>query len=435
MTLTVGDPYVGYAYAYPHKMAYRPLEPPVPLHEAWAEERKDALFLYFHVPYCEMRCGFCNLFSRLRPRADEVAAYLGALRRQAVRVREALGAATFALMAVGGGTPTVLGGGGLEALFDISAAVMGADPARAAASVETSPGTADAETLGVLAARGVRRVSLGVQSFDDRELAAIGRPERGARAHEALERIRAFGFRVLNVDLIYGIPGQTAESFLASIRAALRYTPEELYLYPLYVRPLTGMSRMKGPEEDRRLALYREARTFLLDRGYVQESMRMFRRGPAPGEEGPVYCCQDDGMVGLGCGARSYTRGLHYSTRYAVTARGVHEILEEYARQMDAEFGVAGYGIRLQEGERRRRWLIKSILRAEGMRLEGYAARFGSDALEDFPELAELEERGLARRGGGCLRLTAEGLELSDAIGPWLYSARIAGRVRECVLG
>ena len=413
------DPYRGYAYAYPHKTAYRPLDPPVPLAEAWRNERKDALFLYVHVPYCEMRCGFCNLFTRALPAEAEIDAYFAALRREAVRVRAAIGDASFARMAVGGGTPTFVGPGRLDSIFELAERVFGA---RAPASVETSPGTADAESLAVLAARGVRRVSIGIQTFDDAELAALGRPERTDRALAALERIRSAGFPVLNVDLIYGIPGQTAETWRASIRAALRFRPEEFYLYPLYVRPRTGLWR-RTPAEDRRLELYRAGRDLLLEEGYAQDSMRMFRR-PAAAPEGPVYCCQDDGMVGLGCGARSYTSDLHYSSPYAVSRAGVRSILAEYAATPDARFDVADYGVRLGLEDRQRRWIIKSLLRTEGLSLAEYASRFGTPVPG---ELRELE--GLAVERAGRLVLTAEGLELSDSIGPWLYSPGVRERM------
>ena len=71
-----GTPYVAYSYAYPHKPAYRPLAPPVSLHTLWADEDKDALFLYLHIPFCEMRCGFCNLFTSANPQPAFASAYL-----------------------------------------------------------------------------------------------------------------------------------------------------------------------------------------------------------------------------------------------------------------------------------------------------------------------------------------------------------------------
>src|SRR5207248_3751773 len=123
----------------------------------------------------------------------------------------------------------------------------------------------------------VDRISIGVQSFVEAEAAAAGRAQRTAEVEEALARIREAGFPRLNIDLIYGLPGQTVESWLGSLRAALRFAPEELYLYPLYVRPLTGLGRSSRSWDDQRLTCYREARALLLVCGYEQVSMRMFR--------------------------------------------------------------------------------------------------------------------------------------------------------------
>src|SRR5205085_9234220 len=101
------------SYAYPHKTAYRPFEPPLPLGDLWAGEERDALFLYLHVPFCEMRCGFCNLFTTANPGDDLEAAYLAALDEEADRVGAGLGPAAFARVAIGGGTPTYLEPGAL----------------------------------------------------------------------------------------------------------------------------------------------------------------------------------------------------------------------------------------------------------------------------------------------------------------------------------
>ena len=84
------ESYDGYTYAYPHKTAYRPLDPPVGLAEAWREEDTSRLFLYTHLPFCEMRCGFCNLFTTIRPGQDRVEATLAAILRQSRSVAEAL---------------------------------------------------------------------------------------------------------------------------------------------------------------------------------------------------------------------------------------------------------------------------------------------------------------------------------------------------------
>ena len=101
-----GGPYRAYVYAYPHKTAYRRFDPPRPLREVWAAEPGSGLFLYVHVPFCTMRCGFCNLFTTPNPKTGLVALYLDALRRQAETVRTAITEPRFARFAVGGGTPT-----------------------------------------------------------------------------------------------------------------------------------------------------------------------------------------------------------------------------------------------------------------------------------------------------------------------------------------
>ncbi|MFI9638617.1 STM4012 family radical SAM protein [Micromonospora sp. NPDC051925] len=422
-----GSPYQQYLYAYPHKTSYRALRPRPLLADVWRAEARDALFLYVHLPFCEMRCGFCNLFTRANAPQEQVTAYLRQLRRQAERVADALGDdARYARVALGGGTPTYLTADELTELFDIVTRVSGARLPGVPLSVETSPATATPDRLAVLAAHGVSRVSIGVQSFLDVEARAAGRPQRRTEVEAALGAIRDAAVPVLNIDLIYGIDGQTAATWQESLDAALAWRPEELYLYPLYVRPLTGLGRRAHGRADwdaQRLALYQQAVRTLGAAGYRQESMRQFRRADVPAPDGPDYCCQDDGMVGLGCGARSYTTALHYSFDYAVGVSQVRAVLADYLARPADDFRYAEFGFALDGTEQRRRWLLKSLLRAEGVDASAYAARFGRPPGADFPELGQLADRGWADADG--LRLTPAGLARSDAIGPWLTSARV----------
>ncbi len=439
MTLPLGQgsPYQGYTYAYPHKTAYRPLEPAPSLAEVWREERQDALFLYVHVPFCEMRCGFCNLFTEAIAQPRRVARFLDALERQAGALREVLDPeARFARFAIGGGTPTYLDARALDRLFEIVTRRLGARLEALPIAVETSPATATADRLAVLAGHGVGRISIGIQSFVDVELASLGRPQRRQDVERALRSIRHAGFETLNVDLIYGVAGQTVESLDFSLERTLAYDPEEIFLYPLYVRPLTGLGRRSegGPEADARLALYRHARDTLLDCGYQQVSMRMFRRTSSPPLDGPAYCCQEDGMVGLGPGARSYTRSLHYSGEYAVSRSAVRGIVDDYCSRDEAGFARAEVGFRLGPDEQRRRYLLQSLLQSEGLRLEDYQRRFGSSPADDVAELAALLEAGWVVEELGRLRLRPERLERSDEIGPWLYSPAVRARSGSYVL-
>ncbi|MBD0346108.1 MAG: STM4012 family radical SAM protein [Coleofasciculus sp. Co-bin14] len=419
------SPYQHYVYSYPHKTAYRSLNPPVPLETLWSKQNRKALFLYIHIPFCEMRCGFCNLFTTVKTDSDFTSQYIETVRRQARLVKAALGNATVARFAIGGGTPTQLPLHGLEAILDIAEETMGARLQDIPISVEMSPETVEVSKMKLLRDRGVDRASIGVQSFIDTEVLAINRRQKASQVEAALTLMREARFPTINIDLMYGLPGQTVKTWLQSIHTALRFKPEEIYLYPLYVRPLTGLGKTDREWDDIRLACYREGRSLLLSEGYTQVSMRMFQLQHAPEVNSPVYCCQADGMVGLGCGARSYTDSLHYSYDYAVSDKEVRHILQAYINSPDDAFDYANYGFQLDAEERHRRYILLSLLSDEGLNLIDYCDRFGTDALIDNPELSELLPLNLAKLEHQTLRLTQAGVERSDTIGSWLFSDNV----------
>jgi len=426
-----GPVYQGYAYGYPHKTAYAPLTPPRALTEIWSSEPKRALELYVHVPFCAMRCGFCNLFTTVNTDGDTVARMLAQLAIEAERGAQALGPAQLARMAIGGGTPTFLDPDELDRLFAILADAFGARPASVPTSVEVSPETVTAEKLAVLRQRGVQRLSIGVQSFIDGEARALARPQQRAVVEQTLDRIAAAGFPTLNIDLIYGIPGQTVASWLDSLDAALASRPDEIFLYPLYVRPLTGLARSKrtASAQDIRLALYRAGRERLLAAGFEQVNMRCFRRSGAREAEHARHLARTDGTLGLGCGARSTTATLHYSSEYAVGRGSVKEILAAYLARPPESFSAAHYGATLSSEDRKRAHILLALLEAAGLSRDDYHGAFGTNVIEDVPQLRLLVEAGLAVVDEVCIRLTQAGLERADVIGPWLYTAEVAARM------
>ena len=432
--LLARGPYQAYSYSYPHKTAYRPLAPPRSLKALWATQDRQALFAYVHVPFCTMRCGFCNLFAMARPDAALVDDYVAAVLRQMRAMDRVLGERRFARLALGGGTPTYLSAGHLEQLYAGARDLLGIDLHAMPSSIEASPETVTRERLEACRAAGVTRVSMGVQSFSERETRALARPQQGAVVAAAIEEIRRAAFPVMNLDLIYGIAGQTVATLIASIDSALAFRPEELYLYPLYVREQTGLGKLAirhaAPSGDDRLALYAAARRHLLDAGYDQVSMRMFRAPHAPAENGPVYCCQEDGMVGLGAGARSYSTTLHYATGYAVARAATRDLVAEFIAHDEARFMQAEHGFELDADERKRRYVIQSLLTRPGLAHDAYAQRFGTRGADDFAQLRELVSHGLAQDDGRVLSLTPRGVSLSDTIGPWLVSPAVQGRMR-----
>jgi oxygen-independent coproporphyrinogen-3 oxidase len=433
-------PYQAYSYSYPHKTAYRALPEPRALHEVWADEDRRALFLYLHIPFCSYRCGFCNLFTLARPSAEVVERYLDQLDRQLNVAIAALDEHRFARLALGGGTPSYLSAAQLARLFE-GLRRSGVDVRAIPAGMEVSPETVDAEKMALCRDAGIDRISMGIQSFSDAEVRTLVRPQQRDEVERAIAAIRAQRFATLNLDLIYGIQGQTVASFLASIESALAFAPEELYLYPLYVRPLTGLGRIEGREGkprfalqpeplDDRAAMYRAGRDRLLAAGYTQVSMRMFRAAHAPSNDaGPAYCCQDDGMIGIGCGARSYTRALHYSSEYGVSRRSVATILDHHLGLTAEDFARVDHGFALDGEEQRRRYAIQSLLVWPGLDLGAWRARFGTDAFDDLPQLGALEPLGLAHRTGTRLALTDEGMARADTLGPWLVSPTVASRM------
>lgn len=416
-------------------MAYRNLTPPRPLKEVWANEDKSALFLYAHVPFCEMRCGFCNLFTTTHPGQNLVTAYLDALERQAEVTVSSLGEnAKVARLALGGGTPTFLSVSEMERLFSVLNQAFQYSAEEIPKAVEASPATVSDEIVSLLKSQAVTRVSLGVQSFIESEVRNLGRSQRTGDVRRALGKLTAADFKCVNVDLIYGIEGQTIQSWQRSLSESLEFAPQEIYLYPLYVRPLTHLDRVGKQPTDIRLDLYRTGRDLLLSQGYKQISMRLFRKRSYSPPEGPVYCCQEDGMIGLGPGARSYTRALHYSSEYAVGRVGVLNIIDNFNGRTGEQFAVADYGCELDVDEQKRRYVLKSLLRNDGLEFADYFAFFQTDVLSDLPELTELVDENLAIKSNGSLTLTSEGLELSDVIGPWLWSSPVREKMSEFAL-
>lgn len=422
-----------YAYSYPHKSSYRALSPPISIADAWCDEDLGRLSLYIHVPFCEMRCGFCNLFTQSQPEDEFVAAYLAALLRQMTVIHDVVPDATFGQLAIGGGTPTFLSTAQLDNLLGSVESAWGQPLTGLPTSIETSPTTATADRLHVLSNYGVQRISLGVQSFSAAEARLFGRPQCPDDVHRAIIAIRQAGRFELNLDLIYGHPDQTRDSWRFSLEQALQYQPDEFYLYPLYVRPETGLARHGVPAIRHRLDLYREARDRLMTAGYEQQSLRCFRR---PRASTPVaYACQRDGMIGLGCGARSYTRALHYATRYAVTQAGIRAILREWISQSGDDFAVATHGLWLSAEEQLRRYVILSLLQAEGLSRAEFAGRFPETHLDELSGITGLRARGWLVGTGEREQLTPTGLEHSDEVGPLLYSSPVRERLREFVTG
>ena len=415
--------YVSYMYSYPHKTAYRTLTPPVSLSPYLERLEGREASLYFHIPFCAHKCGYCNLFSQQCCDAERISLYLHTIRRQGEQMSVAAQALRFTSFAVGGGTPLILDEGQLEELFCL-AELFGVHPSRVFTSVETSPEYTQKSVLRQLRARGVERLSMGVQSFNETELKKLKRRPGLGTVVGALENIVEAGFPQFNLDLIYGIEGQTVESFMRSLNTALTYRPNELFIYPLYVRPGTRIDVRST--DDIGYAIYKSARELLVGQGFVQTSMRRFVRRETTETE---FSCGDEVMLSCGAGGRSYLGNLHYATPYAVRQQAIADEIDHYIRTTD--FMTAANGFLLSTEEMQIRFIIKNLMYYRGVDLAEYEKRFGEKP--DRNLFREFTDRGWIEETGRIVRLTEEGMAYSDYIGQAFISPVVRKLMSEYV--
>ena len=427
-----GCVYPSYVYGYPHKKAYRPLAPRS-LAEVWSGEDRRHLFCYVHIPFCGQRCSFCNLFTYV-PGDDPAAAYLDALAREMDACSGALSPFRFARLYIGGGTPTYLDCGGLRRLMADLRARLGVEPGRTRGCIETSPETIDEEKVELLGELGFVRVSLGVQSLVEQELRQVNRRFDFALHDRAIDLLGRAGFPHFNLDLIYGLPGQTEASWRYSLERAIDSPASSLFLYPLYVRPRTGLAvrertspnDLHCPSTYEMGEMYDRAVERLARAGFHQLTMRQFCRGPVSQDE-DEYRCQEHGMVGLGAGARSYTAGLHYSTPWRMVARNIRAVVDDYVARMRQRDTAVSLGFALDDDERRRRFVLQSLL-YDGLDTGAFGSAFGLGVRGLFAEAWEaLAEEGCVSDEGALIRLTARGRRHADVVGQLFFSERVRG--------
>lgn len=425
----IKEPYVQYMYSYPHKTAYRSLEG-INLADwlHYLEGRNNSLYL--HIPFCQYKCGYCNLFSiaGAENKLSFIEDYVYTMERQAEQVSGVMPeGVSFNSLDIGGGTPLLLPSHILEHVFAIAEKYFGIKYGEIPVNVETSPNQTEKSKLEILKKNGVTRISIGVQSFNSLELKTLHRFHSPGRALEALELIRETGFPCLNIDIIYGIPGQTKETLLKSLAQAVSFKPEEMFVYPLYVKNGTYLyQRGVKPSKDT-MELYKCARDFLVANGYKQQSMRRFVQAADTLASDGISLCGFGNTLSAGCGGRSYIGDLHFCSPYTTGNAGCTQQLNNYIKQRD--FLKIEHGFILSEDEQKRRYAVKHILFGRGILEEEYKEHFKSSPEEDFPFIKEWQEKGYAYTGGGFISLTEEGIALSDYLGPEFISGEVKARM------
>lgn len=261
--------------------------------------------LYIHVPFCQSRCAYCGFYSTTSH--GLIDAYVDALHREmlAQSCSDVVGT-----VYLGGGTPSLLGAERLTRVLYLVRDIykIGAD---AEITVEVNPDDVTPALVSALLAAGVNRVSMGVQSFCDAELRAVGRRHTAEEACRAVETLFRGGISNISIDLMYGLPGQTLESFARSIDEALRLPVQHISSYALSVEPGTPLAaRLQSgffveSSDEQMLAMYTLLRERLTAAGYEHYEISNFAR---PGYASRHNSSYWDGTpyIGLGPGAHGY---------------------------------------------------------------------------------------------------------------------------------
>ncbi len=368
--------------------------------------------LYLHIPFCKSRCAYCSFNSYACQ--SPPAAYLAALSRQ---IRYWAGQQwcrerTFATLFIGGGTPTIYGGSDLAGLVRLCLESFNF-AAEAEITVEANPNTVNEQGLTVLRRGGVNRLSLGVQAFSDRLLVGLGRSHTLAEADAAITAARRAGFANINLDLMYGLPGQSSAAWQDSLAQALAHAPEHLACYELTIEEETPFARLvdKGelslPAEDEALAMADLTHALLAQAGLQRYEISNYAR--------PGFQCRHNlnywrngAYLGLGAGAVSCLSGFRVSMVrepepfVELVQRGELPLDEAECLPLAARFRESVVmGLRMLDGIS-----FARLQRQFGLTPPGYYGKI----------LEELHQQGLVAVSQDNLRLTKAGLPVANQV-------------------
>jgi len=366
--------------------------------------------LYVHVPFCEAKCSYCDFYSVAR-RGVREARYVEALGLELSR-RAPAGFAPRTVF-VGGGTPSALEDEDFETLLVLVAEAALAPDRLVEWTVECNPGSLTPRKAQAMRAAGVTRVSVGVQSFDDRVLASVGRVHDAETARRAVGVAREAGLPQVSLDLLFAIPGQGMESFRRDLAEAVALGTDHVSAYALLYEEGTALSaqlargRVEPEDVDTELAMMRLARDVLGAAGLERYEVSSFARPGARCLHNVNYWRNGE-YLGVGASAASYLAGERRRNvadwvRYQEAVHAGRDPVAD-AERLDARAAM---------GE-------EAMLRlrlAEGLCLAELSERWGASAEARYGGLLRrFEAAGLVRRDGDRVAFTERGLEVADGV-------------------
>ena len=379
----------------------------------YAPYDKKRLGLYLHIPFCRSKCAYCDFYSMV-PRDEEMMSrYVNALIAHMQSYRQGTSEYFVDTVFIGGGTPTCLPP---EELIRLIRAVKKNFHLTKGVefTLEANPATVNTPLLKRLRRAGVNRLSMGLQSANNEELAALSRIHRRQDFAESFRAARRARIENINVDLMFGIPYQTKESLMKTLRYVVRMGPEHISLYDLILEPGTRLYQKKDtlpfPSEDEEVEMYLSAVEFLAQNGYGQYEVSNFAR--------PGYMCHHnlkywncEEYLGLGVAAHSFFRG----NRFAFIRH-----MERYMNGLE----LPNSAIRLTETsdtvsprERLGEYIMLRFRLREGLNCRDFARLFGFSFEELYGrKMYPYVKNGFATYKDGVFALTPRGMFVSNYI-------------------
>lgn len=379
------------------------------------------MLLYIHVPFCRKKCTYCAFYSlpleEGSPGAERITSYASSLIRELRLWGERLGKVSVDTVFFGGGTPSLLPGKTIGMILDVIRKVFFlADNAEI--SAEANPDSAlDDGWLFEARRVGVNRLSLGVQSFDDADLALLGRPHSARAAQAAFETARTAGFANISLDLMWGLPGlsphaQSQAQWLHQLRTAAEMQPEHISAYGLTLEPDTPLEKAHAggalslPKEKEQASMYLAGSEYLENRGYMQYEISNYARMGFECRHNIGYW-EGAEYLGLGPAAVSTMGGKRWSNS---------EDLKEWQRAI--KVGVIAPTVEVLNASAKAKELLMLRLRMnKGLDLKEWQKMTGQSFLQSYaPLIALLQRNGLAATRSGRFRLTRAGMLVSNTI-------------------
>lgn len=376
--------------------------------------------LYLHIPFCVRKCLYCDFYSiptgkgPVARRLDELEmehqpGFIEALDRELAGAPEGFQPTTVFL---GGGTPTELSDRDFARLFE--AVHRQFDLSRVTEwTCESNPGTLTPEKVDIMLAAGVNRVSLGVQSLTPSVLEFVGRIHSPEEAIEGYELLRRKGVRNINLDFMYGIPGQTLAMLEQDLVRAVALGPEHIACYCLIFEdgtPLTELRNkgyLKEVDDDTELEQYQRVRAILTGGGYEHYEISNYARPGFQSEHNKLYWSAGE-YLGFGPSAHSHWRGRRY---------GNIRNLDEYNRRLLAGQSVVQFEESLDPEARAREALVMYLRLMNGVSRDEFRTRTGFDYRDLCGDTIDwLAGIGMLENEGDRIKLTPQGVFVSDAV-------------------